>query len=282
MPCLASLLHANPIVKTHTLVLIAFIGKILYAAEADPREILTRSIANYEKDWAAALDFTYTEHDVTKDSTGHPKSTEILQVTVLDGTPYSRLIGRDGHPLSPEEAVKENEKYEKALAYREKETAEQRARRLRKYQSEWGFLHEIPSAFEIQMIGHETLLGRPNYVIELIPKSGYVPKSKNARMFPDIRGKLWIDEQDLRWTMAEAHIINTISIGWFLARIGPGAQITLKQVKVEGEHWMPKEINIDGSARIMLVKNRPIAQSLVYSDYKRVRPAQGTAAAKNQ
>jgi hypothetical protein len=275
-------LHANPIVKTHTLVLIAFIGKILYGAEADPREIVTRSIANYEKDSAAALDFTYTEHDVTKDSTGHPKSTEILQVTVLDGTPYSRLIGRDGHPLSPEEAARENEKYEKAVASREKETAEQRARRLRKYGSEWGFLHEVPSAFDIRMIGHETLLGRPNYVIELIPRSGYVPKARNARMFPDIRGKLWIDEQDVRWTMAEAHIINTISIGWFLARIGPGAHITLKQVKVEGEHWMPKEINIDGSARIMLVKSRPLDQSLVYSDYKRVRPAQGTAAAKNR
>ena len=99
-------------------------------------------------------------------------------------------------------------------------------------------------------------------------------------MFADIAGKLWVDQQDLRWTKAEANVIDTISIGWFLARIGPGTHITLKQVKVDDEHWMPKEFAVNGSAKIMLVKNRLLDETVSYGDYKRVRPPAPTAAAR--
>ncbi len=252
-----------------------------YCVELNPRQIVATSISNYEKDWKAALDFTCTEHEVTKDNSGRPKTTEVSQVIVLDGTPYSRLIGKNGHTLSEEEAQRENEKYRKAVAARERESSEQRAHRLHKYQEERAFLREIPDAFDMKLLGHETLNGRANYLIQLTPRKGYVPKSKNARMFSDIEGKLWVDKQDLRWTQAEANVTEPISIGWVLARIGPGAHITMKQVKVDGEHWMPKEIDVNGSARILLVKSRTLDESVSYSDYRRVRPAAPTAAAKN-
>jgi hypothetical protein len=240
------------------------------------------SVENYEKDWQAALDFTYIAHEVTKDASGHPKTTDVSQISVLDGTPYSRLIAKNGHPLNTEEEHRENEKYQRALAASDRETPEQRAHRLRKYQEDRLFLREIPDAFEIRSLGRETIGGRANYVVELTPRPGYVPKSKNARMFSDIEGKLWIDEQDLRWTQAEANVINTISIGWVLARITSGAHITLKQVKVDAEHWMPREISVNGVARILLVKNRTLDEVVSFSDYKRVRAAPGTAAAKNR
>lgn len=265
--------------------MIAVLGSIAHSAFcADPnlREIVAQSIANYETDWKAALDFTYMERDVTKDSSGQTKTVDLSQVNVLDGTPYSRLIAKDGHPLDPEEARKEEEKYRKIFDTRERETPSQRARRIRKYEDERRFLQEIPDAFNLKLVGHEIVNGRPNYRIALTPKEGYIPKSRSARIFPDIEGTLWIDEQDLRWTQAVAHVIDTISIGWVLARIGPGARITMKQVKVDGDHWMPKEIDVNGIARIMLVKNRTVNQAISYDGYKRLRPAPGTAAAKNR
>jgi hypothetical protein len=269
-------------VKTATLLLVGLVARCALCADPNPRDLVSRSIANYEKDWKAALDFTYTEHEITNDSSGRPKSVEVSQVNVLNGTPYSRLIAKDGHPLAPDEALRENEKYDKTLDARERETAEQRARRVRKYEDERRFLYEIPNAFNIRLVGHETLNGRANYIIALTPKAGYVPQSHNARIFQNIEGKLWIDEQDLRWTQAVANVIDTISFGWILARIGPGAHITLKQEKVDGEHWMPKEIDVNGMARIMLVKNRTVNQTISYDNYKRVHPAPPTAAAKNR
>jgi hypothetical protein len=71
-------------------------------------------------------------------------------------------------------------------------------------------------------------------------------------------------------------------MGLVLARIGAGAHISILQVKVDDGHWMPKELDAGGTARIMLVKNRNLDETVSYSDSKRVRPTAGTAAAKNR
>ena len=268
--------------KLLSLTLIGLIARCAFCADLDARAIVTRSVLNYQDDWKAALDFTYTEHDVTKDTTGCAKTTEVSQIYAIDGTPYTRLIARNGAPLSGDEARRENEKYERTVAARDAETAQQRADRIAKYQQDRAFLNEIPDAFDMKMLPPEEIGGRENYVIRLTPKPGYVPKSRNARLFAYIEGKMWIDQQDLRWTQAEADVIDSIAIGWVLARIGPGAHLALKQAKVEGEHWMVKELDIDGVARIMLVKNHPINETVSYSDFKRVRSPAPTTAAKNQ
>ena len=258
-----------------------FVAYCAYGADPNPKEIVSQSIANYEKDWTAALDFTYLERDVTKDSSGQAKSSELSQVSAIDGTPYSRLTAKNGHPLGAAEARKEEEKYQKALRARTDETPEQRARRLAKYRDDRQFLHEIPDAFDMKLLGHDNIDGRDNYVIALSPKAGYVPKSKNARIFSNIGGKLWVDQQDLRWTKAEANVIGTISFGWVLARIGPGAHITMKQVKVDGEHWMPRRIDVEGSVRILLVKNRNLDETVSYEDYRPVNKSPAAVTAKN-
>lgn len=249
----------------------------LYAA-ATARALVEQSIANYEADWKAALDYTYTERDVSSDPSD---KVELYQVIVVDGTPYNRLIAKDGHPLDAEESRRQAEKYRKMLDARDKETSEQRAHRIGKYDTERAFLKEIPDAFNMKMTGNETVDGRPNYVIQLTPKEDYVADSKYARIFSSIEGKLWIDQQDVRWTKAVAHVIDTISFGWILARIGPGAHITMTQQRV-GEHWFPKKIAIEGIAKILLVKNRTIDDTISYENYKRFHPAPGTANAQNR
>lgn len=267
---------------TVPIAVLVFLALPAFCGDPNPRYLVAQSIANYEKDWRAALDFTYMERDVSGDSAGRPKTAELSQVTVVDGTPWSRLIAKDGHPLDPEEARKEEEKYRKTIEERDHETPAQRERRIRKYQEERQFLIEIPDAFNMKLLGQETLDGRTNWVIALTPKEGYVPQSRNARIFPNIEGKLWIDEQDLRWTKAVATVTGAISFGWILARISPGASITMKQVRVDAGHWMPKEIDVKGTARILLVKNRTVNQTISYEDYRRLRPEPAPAAAKNR
>lgn len=255
-----------------TLALLAGLSFLPYtSACADPTapDLVAKSIANYLDDWKAELNYSYTERDDSTDSTD---KTELYQVNVVDGTPYNRLIARDGHPLNADEARKQAEKYQKMLDLRDKETPEQRQRRLRKYEDEFAFLKDIPKAFNMKMFGTETVNGRPNYVIELTPKPDFVPTTKYERIFPGIEGKLWIDEHDVRWTKAVAHVVDTISFGWIMARISPGAHITMLQEKV-GEHWFPRKIEVQGEARIMLVKNRTIDNTITYDNYKPLNPA---------
>ena len=85
----------------------------------------------------------------------------------------------------PEEARREEEKVSKrSFPSGITRVTEQRERRLHKYREQWQFLSDIPEAFEIRLIGHETLAGRPNYVLELTPRPGYVPKTRYGKVIP--------------------------------------------------------------------------------------------------
>jgi hypothetical protein len=86
-------------------------------------------------------------------------------------------------------------------------------------------------------------------------------------MLKHIKGRLWIDKQDVQWAKAEAHVIDPISIGWILARIGEGAQIGLDMERVVDGLWMPKRIDVDGTARVLMVRNKVLDEHLTFSGY---------------
>jgi hypothetical protein len=124
------------------------------------------------------------------------------------------------------------------------------------------------------MLPEETIEGRANYVIECTPKPGYHAVNSKAAMFSHMRAKLYIDKQDLQWTRAEATVLETISIGWILARIGPGAKMRLEQTRLTDQDWLPSSITVDGEARILLVKDRQIHVRTTYSDFKPIAPGE--------
>src|SRR5580700_4811020 len=111
--------------------------------QADPKALLLRSIENYERDWRAGMQWGYTQTDVTR--TDGTNEVEVSEVIPLEGTPYERLISKDGRPLTPEEQRKEDQKLEKAARERARESPEERAERIRKYETERSFLKDLPN-----------------------------------------------------------------------------------------------------------------------------------------
>ena len=73
-----------------------------------------------------------------------------------------------------------------------------------------------------------------------------------------------------------------LSIGWIVARIGQGAHITIKQVRVDSGHWMPRELDVNGGRPDHVGKDRTLDETVSCSDYKRVRQSNTLAAAKNR
>ena len=96
------------------------------------------------------------------------------------------------------------------------------------------------------------------------------PRTSRAALFSRLNAKLWIDKQEMQWTKAEANVIDTISIGWILARIAPGANIVFERTRVSASDWLPKLINVDGAAKLLLLKGHPINERVTYYDYKPV------------
>jgi hypothetical protein len=259
--------RASDLVVKRALLILATVISGAYG-QVDPHEIVSRSIQNYERDWRAArTNWAYTQTDVTQsDGT---REVDVSEVIPLVGTPYERLILKDGHPLTPDERRKEDRKYEKALRQREKETAAERDARIRKYENERAFVKDIPDAYNFTLMGEDVIEGRPVWVMEMTPRAGFTPSAPHGAILEHIEGKLWIDKEDVQWAKAEAQVIDTIGIGWILARIEPGTRFAVEQTRVENGLWMPRRITITGAAHVMMLFPKPIKEELTYTGYRK-------------
>lgn len=236
--------------------------------QVDPKALVARSIQNYERDWnAARADWTYTQTDTTRADGG--KQVDVAEVVPLWGTPYERLIRKDGKPLTPAEQRKEDRKFERTMRQREKETPAEREARIRKYENDRAFLKDVPNAYDFRVLGEDSIDGRPAWVIGLQPRSGFVPTTMRASMLAHIHGKLWIDKEEVQWARAEAHVTDIISIGWILARIAQGAEFTVEQTRVENDLWLPRRITINGMAHVLLLHSKAINEELTFSGYRK-------------
>jgi hypothetical protein len=243
----------------------------------DPREIVRRSVEIDKKNVEIARNYTYLERDEARelDGSGNVKSTQIetWDVTLLEGSPYRRLVARNDQPLSPKEQKKEEDKLRRSIVERRKETPEQRQRRIadwdRKQQRQREPFKEIPDAFDFRLAGEEALAGSQVYVIDATPKPGYKPKLPSAFFFPKVKARFWIDKKDYRWVRVEVETLDTISFAGFLVRLAKGSRLVIEQAHINQEVWLLKSVTMRGSARVALIKGVHAELIVTFSDYKK-------------
>lgn len=243
----------------------------------DPREIVRRSVLTDHHTLEMARHYTFRNRQVIKHlgKRGEVKSTEIktFDVNFYYGQEYSRLIEIDDKPVSEKDQKKEDEKLEKFLAKFRNESESDRDKRLEKERKrrEQGraFLQDITNAYDFQLLGEEKVGGADSYVIEALPRPDFQPTHPQADMLKKIRGKMWIEKKDYNWVKVEAEATNTISFGLLLFRIHPGSHFVLERTLVNNEVWLLKRLDINGGARIALLKNENVEQEEVDSDFKK-------------
>ncbi len=218
------------------------------------------------------MKWSYTQTDVTRVDDGKSQ-VDISSVIPLDGTPYERLITRNGHPLSPDERRREDANYDKELRRRESETPQQREARIRNYEKERSFLSDLPNAYDFMLGPEDVVNGRPAWTVILTPHAGFQPTMPHAGLLRHIEGKLWIDKKELQWAKAEADVIDTVNIGLIVARIGHGAHITLDFTRMSDTLWVPKGIYVRGEAKILLIHSKNLNEDVTFSNYTLPSPA---------
>lgn len=254
---------------------IALAGAALWAQDA--QEIVRKSVQLDQANWLRMKDYTWTARLIEKhlDSKSNVKSEDsrAWETIVLSGEPYRRMLERNGKPLSAEEQRKEQEKLDKTVAKLDHETPEQKEHRLAEYdkqrQKDREFLLEIPSIYDFHLEGDAQIDGHPAWVITATPKTGYEPKRRDARPLMKVKGKIWIDKAEYQWLRLEAETTDTISYGFFLARLNPGAKLVFEQTRVNDEVWLPKREYVSGSGRIGLLKKIAMSQELTWSNYRK-------------
>jgi len=258
-------------------ILALFAAACTLTAADNAREIVRKSVQLMDQNLVTARNYTFLERTETRefDGGGRVKShkIELFDVTLLEGSPYRRLVGKDDHPLSPEEQRNEEKKLQESIAQRQKETPEQRARRIAEWekrrQREREPLAEIPDAFDFRITGEEVLEGRPAWVLEATPHPGYHARSALAQYFPKFRGRLWVDKGDNQWVKTEAEAMDNLWWGLFLARLNKGARLNIQMTRVNDEVWLPRRVDAQGSGRLALFKRLSLASQTTFSEYRK-------------
>ncbi|HLI63717.1 MAG TPA: hypothetical protein VKV05_09975 [Terriglobales bacterium] len=239
------------------------------------RQCAENDLANNKKQ----RDYTYTEQQQVRriDGKGQVKSTETETYDVMEiyGEPVQKLIAKNDKPLSAKEAKKEDDKIQKLIDRREKESESDRKKRLaqeeKDREDELQFVREAADAFNFTFVGLEKLEGRDTYVIDAEPKPGYKPVHKDAKILTKVRGRIWVDKADTQMAKLDVQFIDTVSFGLFLARVHKGSRLIVENTRVNNEVWLPQHVAVTADVRLALLKNFDFDVDVTNRDYKKFR-----------
>jgi hypothetical protein len=100
------------------------------SVQYDVPTIIQRSVHANNADWNAAPAYHYFERDQENRQTKTYKEIMIL------GSPYEYLVAVDGNPLLPERQAVEQQKLEAVIVERQKESPQERAQRIARYEKQ--------------------------------------------------------------------------------------------------------------------------------------------------
>lgn len=224
-------------------------------------------------------DYTYIQREEAHklDGKGKVKSSEskTLEIMVLYGEQVQRLIAKDDKPLSEKDTAREEERIRKLTDKRKNETEDQRRKRAeqeaKNREDARKFVGEVADAYNFRLVGMENLDGRETYVIDAQPRPDFQPDLKQAQILPKFRFRAWIDQAESQWVKLDAECIDTVSVGWFLARIHKGSRLLIDQTRVNDEVWLPRHVAVRVDVRVALLKNFSLEADVTYRDYKKFR-----------
>jgi hypothetical protein len=248
-------------------------------SEDQIRELIRQTADHDMENDKRQRDYTYIqrEEEHRLDGKGQVKSKEIKTSEVLEiyGEQVERLIAKDDKPLPDKDAKKEEDKIQKLIDKRKNESADDRKKREEKEEKEREqnrrFVREVADAYNFKLAGIESLAGRDTYVIDGEPRPGYQAHLKEAKILPKFRFRAWIDKEESQWKKLDIQCLDTVSFGWFLARIHKGSRILIEQTRVNDEVWLPQHIAVKVDVRVALLKDFNLEDDLTYRDYKKFR-----------
>ena len=258
------------VLALRSLLVILSLGVAAFGApppnQPDMRAIVEKSVAANDEVFKMAPDFNYKERDREK---GHTKT---YQVTMIDGTPYQRLIVLDGKPLSGSQFQEEQKKEQQARSERRSESPEKRNQRIQKYQRDrqrdHEMIQELTKAFNFTYMGQQRVRGFSVYALKATPRPGYQPSSMQARVLTGMQGSLWIDQKTYRWVRVSARVIHPVSIEGFLAEVEPGTQFLMETSPVTGGMWQISHFAMKSQAKILHMVTRGSQEDDTFFDYQ--------------
>jgi hypothetical protein len=239
-------------------------------AQPNARDLVRQSIANGEKAWRQSFEYYCTKTDISRqlDATGRVKSIDedVYKIFPLGyGSSFEMHVSHNNEPVPRDD----RQRQEDELARRRAESPAQKRKRFEHEVAQRSYMKEVPDAFDFRITGTENLPTGPAWAIEATPRPGYQPKSRYGRMFPHMRGTLWIDKKDVQWVKADAVAVDNVSFGVVIARLAKGSHIVLQQTRLPDENWVPSRLEAKASARTFVFFHHRFEENIAYGDYRK-------------
>jgi hypothetical protein len=241
----------------------------------DASAIVRRAVDQYAKNDETLRNYTYKALNVERELDGRGKvkatHTTLEEIMYIGGRRWTNPLEKDGKPLPEAELKRNTERLDRAVKEAEQLTPEQRREREHeaRRRSTRETMGHVPEAYDLTIVAEPEIAGRPAWQIHAVPRRDY--KGAYASLFRNLEGTLWIDKEDGAWVRFEADTTDTISFGFFLARIARGTRISVERSRLNQEVWAPKTLSLKASARLALLKSVNAEQDITYSDYRRFK-----------
>lgn len=187
------------------------------------------------------------------------KTTTSLRETFwLNGVEVSRRLDKDGKPLTPDEAKKENERIDKRVAKitarRDKDAANGKVPK-----NDGAFVMPVGRYFQLSLFSNprrELVAGRPTIVADFVGDPNAKAADPFENMVKDLAGTVWVDEQDKVIQHFDTHFVNNFKIGGgLLVSASKGTHFTYTNRKINDEVWLSDTVNGNGHIRFFLFLN---------------------------
>jgi len=107
--------------------------------------------------------------------------------------------------------------------------------------------------------------------LDFRPNPCFKPPSREAHVFHEMEGEIWVDARQDRLVEITGHLIHEVKFaGGLLGHLDRGGRFEARQAEVAPGHWELTTLNVDMKGRVLFFKAIGVQQKEYRTDFRRV------------
>jgi hypothetical protein len=224
-------------------------GNAAENAAIDPQKIVRDASWNELHAQSPGRSFSFRQSKVD------PKGSSVKQIFETKDGDVTRLIEKDGKPLSGEDEQTEIDRLNHLLAH--PEVQEHRHKKEQEDSARGDeMVKMLPDAFLFTFDGMVDGPNGPCYRLKFQPNPAFTPPDREGEVYHGMVGELWVDRAQLRLVKVDAHLISDVKFGWgVLGTLYKGGSILVENADVGLHHWETIHMKLQLQGKLLMLKS---------------------------
>jgi hypothetical protein len=202
----------------------------------------------------------WTYH-VDREEQGKKKAKEVVQTG--QGS-LDRLVALDGRSLTADKQQEEKQRIENLIRNPQEQQRLEQAKKKDAEQCKT-FFKMIPDAFVFSYIGREGDLIKLTYR----PNPTFQPPSREARVFHEMEGEMWVHETQRRLVRIRGQLIADVKFaGGLLGHLEKGGHFNVEQAEILPTQWELTVMDVEMKGKALFFKTIAVQEKEHRSDFR--------------